>query len=104
MSKIKLDYTENIIDAPVEVNLVNSTMTLKFDDVLLPASVKISTDKSLEIADSIYDLVGYKTNSEWEDREYDLLKTIEDLEEILQAKEDLIDHLKCRENYMNVPF
>ena len=30
--------------------------------------------------------------------------TIEDLEEILQAKEDLIDHLKCRENYMNVPF
>lgn len=104
MSKIKLDYTENIIDVPVEVNLVNSTMTLKFDDVLLPASVKISTDKALEIADGIYDLVGYKTNSEWEDREDDLLKTIEDLEEILQAKEDLIDHLKCRENYMNVPF
>lgn len=104
MSKIKLDYTENIIDVPVEVSLVNSTMTLKFDDVLLPASVKISTDKALEIADGIYDLVGYKTNSEWEDREDDLLKTIEDLEEILQAKEDLIDHLKCRENDMNVPF
>ena len=103
MTKLKVDYTENVEEVPVEIYANDYAITLNFDDTLLPVSIKINTETAKEIIEQLQHL-GLNTNEEWELIENELLEKISYLEEAIECKEETIDYLRNKNNNDYVPF
>ena len=104
MTKLKVDYTENVEEVPVEVYVNNTSAILKFEDILLPVSVKISLETAKEIIEQLQLHLGLHTTEDWELIEDELLEKISYLEEAIECKEETIDYLRNKNNKDYVPF
>ena len=104
MTKLKVDYTENVEEVPVEIYANNSTVTLNFDDTLLPVAIKINTETAKEIIEQLQLHLGLHTAEDWELIEDELLEKISYLEEAIECKEETIDYLRNKNNKDYVPF
>lgn len=104
MTKLKVDYTGNVEEVPVEVYVNNTSAILKFEDILLPVSIKISLETAKEIIEQLQQHLGLNTNEEWELIENELLEKISYLENAIECKEETIDYLRNKNNKDYVPF
>lgn len=104
MTKLKVDYTGNVEEVPVEVYVNNTSAILKFEDILLPVSIKISLETAKEIIEQLQQHLGLNTNDDWELIENELLEKISYLEEAIECKEETIDYLRNKNNKDYVPF
>lgn len=104
MTKLKVDYTENVEEVPVEIYANNTSAILKFEDILLPVSIKISLETAKEIIEQLQQHLGLNTNEEWELIENELLEKISYLENAIECKEETIDYLRNKNNKDYVPF
>ena len=104
MTKLKVDYTENVEEVPVEVYVNNTSAILKFEDILLPVSIKISLETAKEIIEQLQLHLGLHTTEDWELIEDELLEKISYLEEAIECKEETIDYLRNKNNKDYVPF
>ena len=104
MTKLKVDYTENVEEVPVEVYVNNTSAILKFEDILLPVSIKISLETAKEIIEQLQLHLGLHTTEDWELIEDELLEKISYLEEAIECKEETLDYLRNKNNKDYVPF
>ena len=104
MTKLKVDYTENVEEVPVEVYVNNTSAILKFEDILLPVSVKISLETAKEIIEQLQLHLGLHTTEDWELIEDELLEKISYLEEAIECKEETIEYLRNKNNKAYIPF
>ena len=104
MTKLKVDYTGNVEEVPVEVYVNNTSAILKFEDILLPVSIKISLETAKEIIEQLQQHLGLNTNDDWELIENELLEKISYLEEAIECKEETIDYLRNKNNKDYIPF
>ena len=104
MTKLKVDYTENVEEVPVEIYSNDYAITLNFDDTLLPVSIKINHGVAKEIIEQLQQHLGLNTNDDWELIEDELLEKISYLEEAIECKEETIDYLRNKNNKDYVPF
>ena len=104
MTKLKVDYTGNVEEVPVEVYVNDYAITLNFDDVLLPLSIKINHVAAKEIIEQLQLHLGLHTTEDWELIEDELLEKISYLEEAIECKEETIDYLRNKNNKDYVPF
>ena len=104
MTKLKVDYTGNVEEVPVEVYVNNTSAILKFEDILLPVSIKISLETAKEIIEQLQLHLGLHTTEDWELIEDELLEKISYLEEAIECKEETIDYLRNKNNKDYVPF
>lgn len=104
MTKLKVDYTGNVEEVPVEVYANNTSAILKFEDILLPVSIKISLETAKEIIEQLQQHLGLNTNAEWELIENELLEKIFYLENEIEYKEEVIEHLRNKNKKDYIPF
>ena len=104
MTKLKVDYTENVEEVPVEIYANEYAVTLNFDDVLLPVAIKINTETAKEIIEQLQQHLGLNTNEDWELIENELLEKISYLENAIECKEETIEYLRNKNNKDYVPF
>ena len=104
MTKLKIDYAENVEEVPVEVYANNYTVTLNFDDTLLPVAIKINHSAAKEIIEQLQLHLGLNTNEDWELIENELLEKISYLENAIECKEETIDYLRNKNNKDYIPF
>ena len=100
MASLEINFTME--DVPVNVENTSDTTIITLDDNKYPATIKLEQNKALELADAILTAAGLKDTEEWDEREYELLNRIEELEEALQDRDERIDYMRRHENY--VPF
>lgn len=100
MASLEINFTME--DVPVEVKNSADTTIITLDDNKYPATIKLDQNKALELADAILTAAGLKDSEEWDEREYELLNRIEELEEALQDRDERIDYMRRHETY--VPF
>ena len=100
MASLEINFTME--DVPIEVKNSSDTTTITLDDNKYPAKIKLDPNKALELADAILTAAGLKDSEEWDEREYELLNRIEELEEALQDRDERIDYMRRHETY--VPF
>lgn len=104
MTKLKVDYTENVEEVPVEIYANEYAVTLNFDDVLLPVAIKINHGAAKEIIEQLQQHLGLNTNAEWELIENELLEKIFYLENEIEYKEEVIEHLRNKNKKDYIPF
>ena len=104
MTKLKVDYTENVEEVQVEVYVNNTSEILKFEDILLPVSIKISLETAKEIIEQLQQHLGLNTNEDWELIENELIEKISYLENAIECKEEVIEHLRNKNNKDYIPF
>lgn len=104
MTKLKVDYTENVEEVQVEIYANEYAVTLNFDDVLLPVSIKISLETAKEIIEQLQQHLGLNTNEDWELIENELIEKISYLENAIECKEEVIEHLRNKNKKDYIPF
>ena len=104
MTKLKVDYTENVEEVQVEVYVNNTSAILKFEDILLPVSIKISLETAKEIIEQLQQHLGLNTNEDWELIENELIEKISYLENAIECKEETIDYLRNKNKKDYIPF
>ena len=100
MASLEINFTME--DVPIEVKNSADTTIITLDDNKYPAKIKLDQNKALELADAILTAAGLKDTEEWDEREYELLNRIEELEEALQDRDERIDYMRRHETY--IPF
>ena len=97
-NKFEFDAT----NTPGDAELKGENVVLTFEDLSDNLSIKLSSDKALELVDKILDACGEKNTDELEDKIYELENRVNELEE---EKEQINDRLEyMRVNNLYVPF
>ena len=98
MSILEINFkNENV---PVDVESNSTTTTIAINDNKYPATIKLDVNKAVEVADAILNSIGELTSDEFNDKIYELVNRIEELEAALQDREDRIDYMRRHETYM----
>ena len=98
MSILEINFkNENV---PIDVESNSTTTTININDNKYPATIKLDINKAVEVADAILNSVGELTSDEFNDKIYELVNRIEELEAALQDREDRIDYMRRHETYM----
>ena len=98
MAILEINFTME--DVPVEVKNTSDTTTITLDDNKYPARIKLDQNKALELADAILTAAGLRDSEKWDEREYELLNRIEELEAALQDRDERIDYMRRHDAYM----
>lgn len=91
---ISVDYKEE--NAPVEARLQDASVNVQIDGGELRTKLRINTDVALDLADKIRTAAEEKNFEQLEEYILHLENRVEDLENQLEIKDEVIENLRNR--------
>lgn len=95
-NKFEFDAT----NTPGDAELKGENVVLTFEDSSDNLSIKLSSDKALELVDKILDACGEKNTDELQDKIYELEKQVYELEEEKEDVNDRLEYMKQHDCYV----
>ena len=100
--KSVIDLRDEVFGITAEPNLGAPGIKVTFDNAYIETVLKLGIDDSLKLADSLLEVNGEKTTSEWEDEVYKLQEENNNLRETIEDYEERMEYMRSKERY--VPF
>ena len=100
--KSVIDLRDEVFGITGEPNLGSPGIKVTFDNASIDTVLKLGIDDSLKLADSLLEVNGEKTTSEWEDEVYKLQEENNNLRETIEDYEERMEYMRSKERY--VPF
>lgn len=95
-NKFEFDAT----NTPGDAELKGENVVLTFEDLSDNLSIKLSSDKALELVDKILDVCGEKNTDELQDKIYELENRVNELEEEKEDVNDRLEYMKQHDCYV----